>query len=145
MYLLTSTDKGKSFQGEHVHAWAINTCPKTSMAFAQAPDGVVVGAWDTKGQVYYTRIAPTGKRSAPIAAPGAAHGRKHPAVAINKKGETLLAWTEGMGWNKGGSVAWQVYDRDGKPTTERGHAGGVPVWSLVAAFVRPDGKFTIVY
>jgi hypothetical protein len=66
-------------------------------------------------------------------------------VAVNDKGEMLLAWTEGMGWNRGGSVAWQVYDREGSPTAERGHAAGVPVWSLVAAFVRPDGRFVIVY
>jgi hypothetical protein len=106
----------------------------------------VVAAWETKEQVYFARIDPkTGKRSAAVAAPGAGHGRKHPAVAVNGKGEILLAWTEGVGWNRGGSVAWQVYDHDGKPTAERGHAAGVPVWSLVAAFVRPDGRFVIVY
>jgi hypothetical protein len=66
-------------------------------------------------------------------------------VAVNGKGETILVWTEGMGWNKGGSLAWQVYDKGGKPTAERGHAAGVPVWSLVAVFVRPDGHFAIVY
>jgi RNA polymerase sigma factor (sigma-70 family) len=146
MYLLTSTDKGKSFQGEDVHPWSINICPMSSMAFAEAPGGLVLGAWDTKGQVYFTRIDPkTGKRSAPVAAPGAAHGRKHPAVAVNARGETILVWTEGVGWNRGGTVVWQVYDKDGKPTAERGHAPGVPVWSLVAVFVRPDGRFTVVY
>jgi hypothetical protein len=25
------------------------------------------------------------------------------------------------------------------------HADGVPVWSLVAAYVRPDGRFAVVY
>jgi hypothetical protein len=50
-----------------------------------------------------------------------------------------------MGWNKGGSLAWQVYDKDGKPTAERGHAPHVPVWRLVAVFVRPDGRFAFVY
>jgi hypothetical protein len=80
-----------------------------------------------------------------VAAPGAGKGRKHPAVAVNARGETILAWTEGMGWNRGGSVAWQVYDKEGKPAAERGHAAGVPVWSLVAVFVRPDGRFAVVY
>jgi hypothetical protein len=145
MYLLTSTDKGKSFRGEDVHPWAIKTCPMSSEAFAEGP-GVVVAAWDTRGQVYFARIdSKTGKRSAPVAAPGAAHGRKHPAVAVNAKGDTLLVWTEGMGWERGGSLAWQVYDRDGNATAERGNAAGVPVWSLVAPFVRPDGRFAIVY
>jgi hypothetical protein len=146
MYLLTSADKGKSFQGEDVGPWSIETCPMSSEAFAAGPEGLVLAAWETKGQVYFARIdARTGKRSAPVAAPGEAHGRKHPAVAFNARGDMILAWTEGMGWERGGSVVWQVYDKDGSPTEERGHAAGVPVWSLVGAFVRPDGRFAVVY
>ena len=146
MYLLTSADRGKSFRSADIHPWSITTCPMSSETFAEGPGGRVVGAWETKGQVYFAHLDPkTGKRAAPVAAPGAGKGRKHPAVAVNARGETILVWTEGMGWNRGGSVAWQVYDRDGKPLAERGHAGGVPVWSLVAVFVKPDGRFAIVY
>jgi hypothetical protein len=146
MYLLTSADKGKTFQGEDVHPWSIDLCPMSSESFAAGPEGPVVGAWETKGQVYFARIDPkTGKSSDPVAAPGEGKGRKHPAVAVNTKGEVILAWTEGMGWEKGGSVAWQVYDKDGTPTEERGRAAGVPVWSLVAVYVRPDGRFVVVY
>jgi hypothetical protein len=145
-YLLTSADKGKTFQGEDVHPWSIDLCPMSSESFAAGPEGPVVGAWETKGQVYFTRIDPkTGKSSDPVAAPGEGKGRKHPAVAVNAKGEVILAWTEGMGWEKGGSVAWQVFDKDGAPTEERGRAAGVPVWSLVAIYVRPDGRFVVVY
>ena len=50
-----------------------------------------------------------------------------------------------MGWKKGGSVAWQLFDKAGKPTHEHGHADGVPVWSLVSTFARADGGFTVVY
>lgn len=145
-YLLTSADKGKSFLGEDLHPWEINTCPMSSYAIAEAPGGQVLTAWETKGQVYSAWLEPrTGKRSAPVAAPGEGKGRKHPAVAVNGKGETILAWTEGMGWNRGGSLAWQVYDKDGKLTAEHGHARGVPVWGLVAVFVRSDGRFTVAY
>jgi hypothetical protein len=146
MYLLTSADKGKTFHGEDVHPWSIETCPMSSEAFAAGPDGMVVAAWETKGQVYFARIDPkTGKCSAAVAPPGEGHGRKHPAVAVNGMGEMILAWTEGMGWERGGTVVWQVYDRGGHPTEERGHAAGVPVWGLVAVFVRPDGRFAVVY
>jgi hypothetical protein len=146
MALLTSGDRGKSFLGETVHPWAINICPMSSEAFAEAPGGRVLAAWDTQGQVYFAGLDPeTGKASAPVAVPGAAAGRKHPALAVNAGGETIAVWTEGMGWSRGGNVAWQVYDKDGKPTAQRGHASGVPTWSLVAVFVRPDGQFAIVY
>jgi hypothetical protein len=145
MYLLRSAGSGKSFAIDKIDPWAANFCPMSSEAFAEGPN-VVVGAWDTKGQVYFVRInLETGKRSSPVAAPGHANERKHPAVAVNAKGELLLAWTEGMGWNRGGAVAWQVLGADDRPTAERGRADGVPVWSLVAAFVRPDGRFAVTY
>src|SRR5262249_17627387 len=103
----------------------------------------VLAAWETQGQVYYARVDP--KPSPPVQAPGHSRGRKHPVVAANAKGETILVWTEGMGWNRGGSLAWQVFDKSGKPTREKGHADGVPTWSLVAVFPRPHGGFTVVY
>jgi hypothetical protein len=145
MYLLSSAGIGKGFVVEDIHPWSINACPMSSEAFAEGA-GVVVFAWETKGQVYFSHInLATGNRSDPIAAPGTGQGRKHPAVAVNARGEILLAWTEGMGWNRGGALAWQVFDKDGTPTQEQGRADGVPVWSLVAAFARPDGRFAILY
>jgi hypothetical protein len=145
IYLLTSANKAKSFRCEDVGPWSVNICPMSSEAFAAGPE-FAVAAWDTKGQIYFARIdLATGKRSAPIAVPGFGKDRKHPAVAVNANGETIVAWTEGMGWNQGGAVAWQVYGKDGTPTETRGRADGVPVWSLVAAFVRPDGRFAVMY
>jgi hypothetical protein len=145
MYLLTSNDHGANFQGDDISPWEIGGCPMSTAFFAQGAEGVLA-AWETKGQVYYARIDPeTGMRSRPVGAPGPPRGRKYPAVASNAKGETILIWTEGMGWNQGGSLAWQVYDQAGKPTAEKGKADGVPTWSLVAVFARPDGGFTIIY
>jgi hypothetical protein len=71
--------------------------------------------------------------------------RKHPSAAVGKNGEVLLAWTEGTGWQKGGSLAWQIFDANGNPAAEKGRASGVPVWGLVAAIAKPDGSFTIFY
>jgi hypothetical protein len=145
MYLLTSAKPGAPFRGVDLQGWEINACPMSTAAFAEGPGGVLA-AWETKGQVYFATVDPaTGKPSAPRAAPGDARGRKHPSVAGNMQGEILLAWTEGMGWEKGGALAWQVYDKDGKPTGAKGRVDGVPTWSLVAAFARPDGGFTILY
>lgn len=144
-YLLMSRDKGASFRGEDLDPWKIEACPMSSFSFAEGP-AEVLASWETNGQVYYVRIDPaTGKRSEPVAAPGESRERKHPVVAVNKRGEILLAWTEGMGWQRGGSVAWQVFDKEGRPTAEKGHAAGVPTWSLVAGFSRKEGGFTILY
>ncbi len=145
MYLLVSTDKGGRFRGSKIHEWEGGTCPMSLEAFCQSAKGVWA-AWETGDQVFRARIDPaTGRWSSPEAPPGEGRRRKHPVVAENARGQTILVWTEGMGWNKGGSVAWQVFDEAGKPTAEKGQAPGVPTWSLVAVFARPDGGFTILY
>ena len=117
-----------------------------SMEHMSRGAGGILAAWETMGNVFYGVVTPsTGLMSQPVAAPGEAKGRKYPAVVGNARGETLLAWTEGMGWKKGGSLAWQIFDKSGKPAGEGGHAEGVPAWSLIAAFTRSDGGFTVVY
>jgi hypothetical protein len=57
----------------------------------------------------------------------------------------LLAWIEGSGWQKGGAVAWQLFDESGKPTSVKGRSSGAPAWSLATAYPKPDGSFVIVY
>ena len=63
----------------------------------------------------------------------------------NSKGETLIVWTEDTGWNKGGSLVWQVLDANGRPTGDRGRVdSGVPVWGLPTAVATADG-FVVVH
>jgi hypothetical protein len=145
IYLLRSTDKGNTFKGRLLHEWDINACPMSSMDFAEN-EGRVLAAWETGGQVYWASVTGIGnKKIEPVAAPGESKGRKHPRLASNKKGETLLVWTEGTGWQRGGSLAWQVYDNAGRPTGTNGKIPGVPVWSFAAPIAHPDGRFTIFY
>ncbi len=146
IYLITSKDRGKSFQGGLLHKWEINACPMSSMDFAQNSK-TVIGAWETGGQVYWARIAGDRPETMqPIAAPGEVKGRKHPRVAINDSGELLFVWTEGTGWKRGGSLAWQMYDSSGRPTAEKGVVeSGIPAWSFAAPAVNSDGSFTILY
>lgn len=145
MYLLASNDQGKSFEAARVDRWEIAKCPMSSESFAVTPNGVIA-AWETDGQVFFTPIdGKTLRPARPIAAPGPSGRRKHPALAVNDKGETLLVWTEGTGWQRGGALAWQVFDKTGKPTAEKGRTDGVPVWGLPTAFTGADGTFMIVY
>ena len=144
-YLLVSKDDGKTFAGRVVDKWNIGACPASSMAFAQGP-GVVSAAWQTEEQVYYATINPaTSQMSEAIPASGKGKLRKYPALAVNSKGDTILVWTEGAGWGKGGALAWQVYGKDAKPTGENGGVADLPAWSFGAAFSRPDGGYTIIY
>lgn len=145
MVLLISSDRGVHFTGDHLQRWHLNACPMSSAAFAHYSGGVLA-AWETKGQVYFSRIDPATQRpSVPVGAPGPDRSRQHPAVAGQSDGDTILVWTEGTGWLRGGSLAWQVYGRTGHPTPERGRlAGAVPVWSLPTV-VPNAGGFLIIY
>jgi len=143
IYLLASKDHGKSFDGSLGHPWEINACPMSSMSFTES-SGTTFAAWETGGQVFYGKVSGSTLRQ-PTAAPGEGKGRKHPRLATNNRGEILLAWTEGTGWQRGGSLAWQIFDPQGKPLGEKGTMPGVPAWSFAAVARRADGGFTIFY
>jgi hypothetical protein len=145
IWLLSSTDHGRTFTGTDISHWNIGACVMSSESFAQASNGILA-AWETEKQTYFGLVQPgTSKISTPVAAPGVPRNRKYPVVASNAHGDTLFAWTEGTAWKKGGSVGWQVYDKDGHPEATKGTAEGVPVWGLIAAFSRPDGNFVVLY
>ena len=143
IYVLASHDHGKTFNGSLVQPWEINACPMSSMSFTEQA-GTTYAAWETGGQVFYGKVSGS---TVPqfIAAPGDGKGRKHPRLAVNHRGEVLLAWTEGTGWQRGGSLAWQIFDANGKPLGEKGAAAGIPAWSFAAAAAGADGSFTILY
>ena len=109
MTLLTSHDRGEHFDGISLQPWRVTTCPMSSESMTDGPTGVLA-AWETKGQVFFARIDPeTLQPSSPVSPPGAG-SRKHPALAVNAQGETILVWAENTGWQRGGSLAWRIFD-----------------------------------
>ena len=148
MYMLVSPDKGQHFRGQDLDDWTLTTCPMSSVTMTSTMTGAAhpVAAWENNGQVQFAAIdARLAQRPASIAAPATTGKRKHPAIAVNARGETLMVWTEGTGWKRGGLLAWQLYDRAGNPTNEKGMAEGVPVWGLATAVALPNGAFQIIY
>ena len=145
MYLLSSTDRGRTFQGSDIAHWNVGACVMSSSSLIETPAGVLA-AWESEKQVYFGRIQPRTRNVSPaVGAPGTGHNRKYPALSVNSRGETLFIWTEDMAWKKGGAVVWQAYDRDFNPEGAPGRADGVPIWGLVATFARPDGGFVVLY
>lgn len=145
IYLLTSTDHGNNFQGKLLHKWDVNACPMSSMDFAGNAD-TVVAAWETGGQIYWTRVDQNlSVANTIISAPGDGKGRKHPRVALNRRGDVLLAWTEGTSWQRGGSLAYQLYSRTGVPLGEKTERPGIPAWSFGGVAARSDGGFVLIY
>ena len=142
IYLLISTGEQKSFRGRLLHKWDVNACPMSSMDIAENGPRVV-GAWETGGQVFWAQLG--GGAIQPISAPGEGKGRKHPRVVVSRSGDILLVWTEGTGWQKGGSLAYQVFDLKGNPLSKQGRVDGIPAWSFATATARTDNGFLVIY
>jgi len=141
-YLLSSTNKGKSFKLTLIDKWKLNQCPGSRYDLAEGRDKMLV-AWETENQVFF---AWTGKKKVKaIAAPFNTKNRQGPVVAQNKNGDVLLVWMEGNG-RKATSLVWQIYDSKGKVTEEMGNIeNGVPARSVASVVVRPDGTFVVVH
>ena len=141
--LLVSQDKGKSFQMKRLDKWTLNACPMATYTLTESKNGILA-AWETGGRVYSATIQPASMEvSTPAAAPGAA--QKHPFVISGGDGQSLLVWTEGAGWQKGGTLAWQTRDGKSQPVENGSKPGAIPIWGLATAYARPDGSFVIVY
>ncbi|HYN09734.1 MAG TPA: hypothetical protein VES67_20295 [Vicinamibacterales bacterium] len=142
-YLLASKDAGKTFRTVLLQRWGVGACPMSTYDLVEA-NGVLLAAWETGGQVQYARVDADIQKPTMIS-PSGAQPRRHPSLAVNARGEVLMAWSEGTGWNRGGAVAWQVFDQTGRALEPAGRAAGMPVWGLSATIARPDGGFTIIY
>jgi hypothetical protein len=142
--LLVSPRPGSDFEIAYSHPWKATSCPMSSASLIEGKAGVLA-AWETGDNVFFASVdLKTMAVSRPVS-PMTGVKRKHPVAVANANGDTLFVWTEGTGWAKGGSVAWQLFDKDGNAVEEKGRAPGVPVWSLATAFAKPDGNFAIIY
>ncbi len=141
--LLTTSDR-KRWRGTSLQPWPLDQCPMSTAALVPLDKGRWLSAWQTGPQVWWSEIAANGKPGREIAAPGEAKGRKHPALALQRDGRVLFAWSEGTGWNKGGTIHWQEFDAKGKAVGAAGRADGLQAWSLPA--VAPWGEsFALIY
>lgn len=134
MTLLSSHDRGATFRAEPVGLWKGNTCPMSSASLLPTTAGTRM-AWETDAQIF---TALPGKE------PLALGKGKHPSLATNTRGETLIVWAVGTGWNRGGTLEWTVLGADGRPTAQRGSAPGIPTWSFPSVFADDAGDFIIL-
>ena len=143
MRLLSTADQGRTFSDQLIQPWEVGACPVATTTLGKGPDGTLV-AWETEGQVYMADISQLDELVSPLGE--AQFRRKNPAVAVNDRGDTLLAWGDGPGWRSGGSLHWQLFDDGGRPRGEEGGAREpIPASSVPTVAVRPDGSFVVVF
>jgi hypothetical protein len=142
-FLLTSHDAGRHFTAQDLGPWKVGYCV-TSTADLEPAHAGVLAPWEQERQVHGAVVG-SGHIETGFTPAGTPGNRAHPVIAEGKAGNVLLAWTEGMGWQRGGVLAWQVFDRSGHALGRSGTVPGVPVWSLVSAWARPGGGFVVMY
>jgi hypothetical protein len=113
-----------------------------STAYLAEAGQQIFAAWERAGQVYFEEIDRNSfTPSQPVEPPGEGRNRKHPVIAANTNGQR----TEGTAWSKGGLLAWQLFDNDGKTLGATGYSPSVPVWDFSSAFPDRLGNFTVMY
>ena len=143
--LLTSHDAGATFEDIGIDDWRINACPISTTSLAAGPAGATV-AWENAGQIFLSPVDKLDTLGEALSPAGSAEWRrKNPAVAVNDRGETLLAWGDGPGWQSGGTFHWQLFDPAGRPTEDQGTGPEIPEGSVPAVLAEPGGGFLVLF
>lgn len=144
-HLLIARDGTLDFRLALEHPWKIAACPMSSTSITQSGD-TVLAAWETAGQVYWSRFrAGAESPTTPISPPTVGRNPKHPVAVGTVRGDVFLVWTEGTGWARGGDVAWQRFDAAGKAVGEKTTVAGLAAWSLAAAVATADGQILVIF
>lgn len=137
MWLITSK-AGRSVLTK-LDDWRIAACPMSSASLMPAAQ-TLRAAWENDGQIV------TGLMGGPASAAQKVGPQKakHPVLAQNATGQTLIASIIGSGWGKAGTLHWDVVDARGR-VTDSGDGEKLPVSSYAAAYAKPDGSFVLLW
>jgi hypothetical protein len=151
---LRSKDKARTFDHAELQPWPVNACPMSS-SFMQPTAKGVLAAWETDNTIWMASLSAAQPNPIKVSAKGS----KHPSIAQNEHGDTLVAWAIGTGWQRGGTLAWSLRTSAGDALDEGGdhqtaspgngqharHDFSVPVWSYPAAAHVPGMGFVILH
>lgn len=141
MYLLESRDGGKTFGARVLEPWDQAGCPTSLTGFADTARGAWV-TWENGGRVSCADVA---GEHAVVRVPASDAGvQKHSCLAVNEKGEMLVAWADVTTKPFRRRLAWQMFDAQGEPGA-RGGGAELDNASDPAVAARPDGSFVLVY
>lgn len=143
MTVLSAPVGGETFISATVNTWTVSRCPMSSSTFVEGPAGVFMGT-ECRGELRIDALPAAGKVTG---TPRISVGRdaKHPAIAVNERGQVLVAWLRGASFQSGGNLYYQVFDRDGRSARLPQLVGPSPKFNLVAAFVNSSGEFEVLY
>lgn len=142
--LLVADANGNQPSTQTLEDWSIASCPMSTSAVLPGKVRSRL-AWETRGTISSVEVDAQGRPIGKAVTVSLGTTSKHPAMATNARGETLVAWTEGTGWQRGGQLAWIVLDSKGQPLGARAQQAGIPVWGHPAVFASSESEFVILY
>jgi hypothetical protein len=142
------TDESTEHESKIVDPMSSGVCLMSTYALAEKAKGrMVVAAWETSGRIRIEPFDLSLRAGAPVQdVSDDRRAQKHPTIAVDARGITLVAWAVGTGWNRGGAVAWRVFDKRFRPVPNTaGEVAGLPPWSKPAAVADSHGGFVVFY
>ncbi len=123
--------------------WEASSCPLSTGDFGAGPDGARWLAFETRHRVVLMSLDDMDGASA--VAPAGRSRQKHPAVALNHRGERLVAWAEGGGFVGGGDLRLRLFDAAGGELDFAAPPVRIGDFSFPAVAALPDGGFLALY
>lgn len=138
MQLLTRAKMSGAFAKQKISStpWLIKGCPMTGAFLTGSRNGLIIMAWETKGEISYTRIDPSSRFASPTEIKAAPKG-KWPIALAAPDGTVLVSWKNGS------ALSWQLRDASDKPI---GEAKTQPSRNTHrhAGVVTQDGSFLLI-
>lgn len=119
--------------------WRVAMCPMSSASLLPTGEWLQA-AWEKDGRIVTGRLDAAVGSSRQVGPKNA----KHPVLARNSRGQTLVACVIGSGWNKAGTLHWDLLDEQGLSTASGG-SDPLPLWSHTAVYTHPDGSFVLLH
>ena len=117
----------------------VTTCPMMGIPFRVDDRGRILVSWMSDHKAYFALADEKGVFGRKIAAPASQLAQEYPMALSNRKGETILLWTQGN------QILYADYTKAGKATGQARVAGRLTGHLKPTAFVDQRGDFVIVY
>lgn len=124
--------------------WEASFCPLSTNDISTDPRGEDWLVFETEARIMLMGLP--AQDPLPVGEPFMETRQKHPAVAINAQGETLVVWGEAISHTRGGRLNMRLL-RDGLPAPEFSFSDEIQIsdFSFPAAAALPNGNFLVLY
>lgn len=129
---------------QKMREWTMSACPLSTNDIVRSQEGKSWMAFETEARTIYKLLGADIAVSA--GEPAKATRQKNPAIAVNSRGEKLVAWGEAISHSKGGELQVRLVDSNNKQIGVSGlEKIIIPDYSFPAAGSLITGEFIVLF